>query len=87
MPENFEQRTETEKKQERAESRDLSPEQIATQLEQTEKAIGLTVVDLNTRIAPQLFEIQQRLSNLSSSILTDGHLWPQAQLLQEKSSI
>ncbi len=87
MPENFEQRTETEKKQERAESRDLSPEQIATQLEQTEKAIGLTVEDLNTRITPQLFEKQQRLSNLSSSILTDGHLWPQAQLLQEKSSI
>ncbi len=86
MPENFEQPTETEKKQERAESRDLSPEQIATQLEQTDKAIGLTIEDLNTHIAPQLFEKQQRLSNLSSSILSDDHLWPQAHQLQEKSS-
>lgn len=87
MPENIDQHSsETEKKQERAEVRDLTPEQLAVQIEQTDTAIGLTLEHLKMQITPQLIEKQQQLQQLPSSILWDAHLWPQAQELQGKTN-
>jgi hypothetical protein len=76
-----------ENQQERLDTRPLSAEDMQQQLEQTDKAIGLTRERLTAHIFPQLTQQQQKLTTLSPSIRWDDHLWPQATQLHMKNEL